>query len=292
MFSKGFVTQIVEPNAAGQPAILAQAIRLAAHLFEHQPVAFNAAAAALQLAIGLALLHPRSYRIALALSVTWGLAVWCFGEGLGGLLTATASPLTGAPGAAAVYVLVSLILWPADRAMRGSAASQGLLGDQGARVAWAGLWLLAAVLWLAPANLAPDAPSRAIAGAPAGVVWLDAITHHASRTLAGDGVSVVLALASVSALVALGVFADRLVRPMLAIGALLSLSYWVLGQGLGGIFTGQATDLNTGPLIVLLAATLYPLGPAGGSRRPHAPAPRVSHSRLRATRSQTATTTS
>jgi hypothetical protein len=159
MFSNGFVTPIVEPNAAGQPAILAHAIRLAAHLFAQQPVALNAAAAALQMAIGLALLHPRCYRLGLALSVMWGLAVWCFGEGLGGLLTGTASPLTGAPGAAVIYLLVSLILWPADRPIRGSAASQGLLGDQGARVASAALWLLAAALWLAPANLAPDAPS-------------------------------------------------------------------------------------------------------------------------------------
>jgi hypothetical protein len=183
------------------------------------------------MAIGLALLHPRCYRLGLALSVMWGLAVWCFGQGLGGLLTGTASPLTGAPGAAVIYLLVSLILWPADRPIRGSAASQGLLGDQGARVAWAALWLLAAALWLAPVNLAPDAPSQAIAHAPAGLAWLAAIEHHASRTLARDGVSVALALASLSALVALGVLADRLVRPTLAIGALLSFSYWVLGQG-------------------------------------------------------------
>jgi hypothetical protein len=290
MFSTGFVTQIVEPNAAGQPAILAHAITLAAHLLRQQPVAFNAAAAALQLGIGLALLHPRSSRIGLALSVTWGLAVWCYGEGLGGLLTGTASPLTGAPGAAAVYVLVSLILWPADRPIPGSAASQGLLGDHGARVAWAALWLLAAALWLAPANLASDAPGQAIAHAPAGVGWLAAIEHHATRTLAGDGASVALALASLSALIALGVLADRLVRPILAIGALLSLSYWVLGQGLGGVLTGQATDLNTGPLIALLAATLYPPKPPGRTPRPHAPAPRVSRPRSPATQSPNTTT--
>jgi hypothetical protein len=86
--------------------------------------------------------------------------------------------------------------------------------------------------------------------------------------LAGDGVSVALALASLSAIVGLGVLVGRLVRPMLAVGALLSLIYWVVGQGLGGIFTGQATDLNTGPLIVLVVATLYPWELSRGSRRP------------------------
>jgi hypothetical protein len=93
-----------------------------------------------------------------------------------------------------------------------------------------------------------------------------------------------------SGLVALGVLAGRLVRPTLAIGALLSLSYWVLGPGLGGMFTGQATDPNAGPLIVLLAATLYPLEPTGGSPRPHAPALRVSRARSPATRSLSTTT--
>jgi hypothetical protein len=97
MFGKGFATQILEPNASGQPGILAHAITLAAHLFVQQPVVFNAAAAALQLTIGVALFHPRSFRFGLVLSAAWGLAVWCIGEGLGGLLTGNASPLTGAP---------------------------------------------------------------------------------------------------------------------------------------------------------------------------------------------------
>jgi hypothetical protein len=290
MFSKGFVTQIVEPNAAGQPAILAHAIRLGAHLFEQQPVAFNAAVAALQLAIGLALLHSRLYRIGLGLSIVWGLAVWCFGEGLGGVLAGMASPLSGAPGAALIYVAVSLMLWPADRAGGGSAASHGLLGNKGARAAWAALWLLAAALWLAPANLAPDGPSQAIAHAPAGIAWLGPLQHAGSRVLAGDGVSVALALASLSAIVGLGVLVGRLVRPMLAIGALLSLIYWVVGQGLGGIFTGQATDLNTGPLIVLVVATLYPWELSRGSRRPREQRVRVSRARAPATRSPTTTT--
>jgi len=52
----------------------------------------------------------------------------------------------------------------------------------------------------------------------------------------------------------------------------LSLSYWVLGQGFGGILTGTATDPNSGPLFVLLAAILYPLArnarPLVGAARP------------------------
>jgi hypothetical protein len=39
------------------------------------------------------------------------------------------------------------------------------------------------------------------------------------------------------------------------------LAYWVVGQGLGGIFQGGATDPNAGPLFVLLACALYALVP-------------------------------
>lgn len=33
---------------------------------------------------------------------------------------------------------------------------------------------------------------------------------------------------------------------------MLSLAFWVVGQSLGGYFTGLATDPNSGPLFVLL----------------------------------------
>jgi hypothetical protein len=41
-------------------------------------------------------------------------------------------------------------------------------------------------------------------------------------------------------------------------GVALSLDFWLLGQSLGGLTTGMATDPNTGPLFVLLALALFP----------------------------------
>ena len=41
-------------------------------------------------------------------------------------------------------------------------------------------------------------------------------------------------------------------------GAALALDYWMFGEAFGQLFTGVATDPNTGPLLVLLALTLYP----------------------------------
>lgn len=60
-------------------------------------------------------------------------------------------------------------------------------------------------------------------------------------------------------MLAIGVW-TRLRWPALAIGVVLSLAYWVLGQSIGGPFwIGNATDVNAGPLFVLLAVTLFPI---------------------------------
>jgi hypothetical protein len=44
----------------------------------------------------------------------------------------------------------------------------------------------------------------------------------------------------------------------LVLGAALALDFWVFGEAFGQPFSGIATDPNTGPLLVLLALTLYP----------------------------------
>ena len=53
------------------------------------------------------------------------------------------------------------------------------------------------------------------------------------------------------------IFADRLARPALVLACLLGLLFWV-AEGFGGLVTGQATDPNTGPLLILLAACFWP----------------------------------
>ena len=61
------------------------------------------------------------------------------------MLSTVASPLTGAPGAVALYGLVALIAWPNGR--RG-----GLLGRRATLVTWTALWSVMAWLWLTTAN--------------------------------------------------------------------------------------------------------------------------------------------
>jgi hypothetical protein len=259
MFGRAFVTEIIAPNETGQPGFVAAPIRLAAHLIEPRVALFNLVAVIIQMLIGIGLIYRRTVKAALLTSFGWALGVWWIGEGLGGLFTGTASPLTGAPGAALLYILAGLIVWPQARCRTERSAEGGLLGEHGARTVWALLWLGSAALWLLPANRADEAVHDAVAHAPSGARWLSSIHSTIAAATAGHGIAIALGAASLSAAVGSAVLLARCAKPALALSTSIGIVYLVIGQGIGGIFTGSGTDPGTGPLIVLLAISLYPL---------------------------------
>lgn len=139
MFGRSFVTGVLLPSAAGQPGVIGTPVAWIAHQIEPHVVLFNAFAATLQVLIGIGLLYPRTVKPALVASFVWALGIWFAGEGLGMLLTGTASPISGAPGAALMYVWAGAMCWP-----RRAAASAA------PRLAFGALWLGYAALWLLP----------------------------------------------------------------------------------------------------------------------------------------------
>ena len=254
MFTSGFARDVIAPAASGQPPLVATPVSWAAHLIGSNPPVFNAAFAAAQLLIGLGLLMRATARVALGASIAWALSVWYLGEGLSGLASAHASLLTGAPGSALLYAGLAAAAWPRP----------GSVGRRPARwlpIAWAAIWASGAVLELLPGQIGGDAIAAAIrseaVGAPG---WLAGVASWLARLAAHTGMVAVAAI--VGAEVAVGAFA--LTRPAraaaLATGAALSVAFWVAGQDLGQLYSGRATDPNTGPLLVLMAASLWPLG--------------------------------
>lgn len=153
MFSRGFLTQVIEPAAAGQPRIVVVGILGAAHLMSRRLALYNSGAVTIQILIGVRLLFLRTVKPALLASFGWALGVWAFGEGFGLLLTGQASLLTGAPDAVVIYVLAGVLIWPAGRPAHGCVVSQGLLNDLGGRLMWANLWLGFAALSVLPATI-------------------------------------------------------------------------------------------------------------------------------------------
>jgi hypothetical protein len=264
MYSNGFLQMMLaNANAPGQPGWAASTIRWGAHLAQHNLTLFNTLFALTQVVIGLGLLYRPTVKPALAVSFGWVLVVWVFGEGLGMLLTNTANPLTGAPGAVLLYAIIGLMAWPGERA-------GGLLGVQGARVAWLILWLAMGWLWLVAANSSANATHDLISAAPSGASWLTSVQHSVANAAKGDGVVIALVLAFLSAVIGVAVAINWRAKTFLAVAIVLNLAYWVIGQGLGGILTGSGTDPNAGPLFVLFALALYPLVPADGATRSQA----------------------
>lgn len=274
MFRRSFVTGMLVPTAKGNPAPVASSITAMAHFIEPHIAAWNALFAATQLAIGAGLLARRTVRPALAVSFAWSLAVWWFAEGLGGLLTGAASPLTGAPGAVLLYVFVGLLAWPngEQHQERAEARSTGLLGGRGARAAWAALWVGSAALLLQPANLAGGALRDALVAAEAGQPgWYAGLLSGVAHVLGPQGTALTVAVAAEMALVGIGVALGWRVPSLLGAATVLALLVWVLPEGLGGILTGTGTDPNTGPLLALAALGWYRSRPEAQVRPAHAP---------------------
>jgi hypothetical protein len=264
MYRNEFATSVLSPNSAGQPAPVAGFINWAASIFAHHVLMANSTFAIVEVLIGFGLLARTTVRGALIASWMWGLGVWWVGEGFGMLLTGHASPLTGAPGAVLLSVLIGVLVWPSGTPDHESPADGSRLGDLGGRVAWALLWCGSAMLWLLPANRASGSIHNALAGAAAGEpAWLSGALGHVARATEGRGSLLAVVLAAVSAAIGVGVFAHRPAL-FLAAGVAVSVAFWAFGRAFGGVLTGQGTDPNAGTLFVLLALSLL--------RRPAKPA--------------------
>jgi hypothetical protein len=259
MYTQGFLKQVIEPSAEMQPGWIGHPILSAAHFAGHDLALWNTLFALVQVGIGLGLMLRVTVRPALLASFGWVCVVWWLGEGFGMIPAGMASPLTGAPGAVLLYGIVGLLVWPTGGDEReGSAAGGGLIGERGGRIAWSLLWLTSAVLWCLSVNRAPAAIGEALTGAAgASPHWLAHLQSSLGHTTAGHGEPIAIGLAVLSLAIGAGVW-TRWRRAALIAGSLLSLVYWVLGQSLGAINTGRATDPNAGPLFVLLALTLMP----------------------------------
>ena len=111
MFGKGF-SQMLARMAAGNPGFIADPITWSARLVAGHPTWTNAAFASVQLFLAAGIAWRPTVKVALAASIPWALGVWWAGEGLGGVLTGTANPVMGGPGAVIIYALLAVLLWP------------------------------------------------------------------------------------------------------------------------------------------------------------------------------------
>ncbi|HEX3332751.1 MAG TPA: hypothetical protein VHS57_00310, partial [Acidimicrobiales bacterium] len=271
MFGQGFIDTFVLNNATGQPFVVGDLITHIGHFLSPDIAVWNTFFALIQLFIGVGLLFRRTVRPALVVSFVWALGVWVIGEGVGMLLTGTASALTGAPGSVFLYAMVGLMAWPraprryvdwSDRpvGVASSAAAHGFGRSITPLAVWAGYWWLAAVLFLLPNNRTTTSIHSAIVGmAPGQPGWYARFLTDLGNLFSTSGTQTAWILALLAVAIGFGPLVARRPGAFLAAGALFAFLLWIAGQGLvGNLFTGSDTDPNSGPIVILLALAMVP----------------------------------
>jgi hypothetical protein len=254
MFTKAF-GQMLAGTAAGNPSAIASPISWDARLVEHHAVLVNTIFATIQLLLALGIAWRPTVRVALAASIAWSLGVWWFGEGLGMVLTSSASPVNGAPGA--------VLLWPSDRhAASARFVAARAVGARTARALWLVLWGSLAYFALLPGNRAAQGLNRMVGGMASGQPgWLAGLDHHAASLLAHQGLAASIVLAMALVVIAAGVYLPvPAVRAALVLAVVVAALIWIFGEAFGTIMAGGATDPNSGPLLILLALAYWPTG--------------------------------
>ncbi len=249
MFGPFFTHQILAPARDGLPSLLAGPLHTLATIVSSQPALANAGFAIIQIALGVGLLTRRFTRLALGASIAWALMVWIAGEGLGGITTGATIPM-GAPGAALIYAVIAILAWP-TREEESRARPSWL-----ALPAWCALWLMGALLQLVGGNNSSMSLTMMLRNAQSSSPgWIAALDHRLSLlripTWAPAALIGLFILIAMWSLVPGGVR-----RVAVALGVVISLTSWLFFQGLGDLTSGQSTDPNSGPLVVLLAVAV------------------------------------
>jgi hypothetical protein len=267
-FTKSFGLQMISGMSGGNPSIVARPISWSGSTIGHHAVFTDACFALVQIGIAGAIAWRPAVKFGLALSIVWAVAVWWIGEALGGVLNGTADPVNGAPGAVMIYALLAVLLWPSDRP--GRTAPFVAARAVGAPIA-RGLWLL---LWGSLSYFAVLGANRSaqglhnlitaeVLGEPRWVIWID---HQGASAVAHRGLGVSVVLAILLLVVALGVYLPKSwANASVGLAVIIALAFWVVGENFGALFTNGATDVNSGPLLILLAVAYWRWAPG---RRP------------------------
>jgi hypothetical protein len=260
MFTTGFAKMFVGMSGGGNPGWMIASNHWAWTVVARNPVLTNTAFATLQVGLGLSIAWRRTLRFGLVVSALWAMIIWWFGEDLGGLLAGTANILSGAPGAALLYAILALLLWPTDRANARDFVASRPVGSRVAKTIWLVPWLGLAALNLQPANLQPESVRSTIEGADAGqAAWLRLLITATAELTGHHGIAVNLVGGAFLALIGIGIFLPLRWHRLTIIAALVaSALVWLIGQALGALVGGEATDPNSAPLLAIIALAYWP----------------------------------
>jgi len=263
-FTKSFGLQMISGMSAGNPSVIARPIAWSGTTIGHHAVLTDALFAVAQTAIAIAIAWRPTVKIGLGTSIAWAVGVWWVGEGLGGVINGTANPVNGAPGAVIIYALLAVLLWPTERTgQKAPFIAARAVGAPIAKGLWLVLWGSLSYFAVLASNRSSQAIHNLIAteanGEPA---WVASIDHHIASMVDHKGLAVATVLAILLLVVAIGAYLpEALANATVALGAVIGLTFWVVGENFGALFTNGATDVNSGPLLILLSVAYWRWSP-------------------------------
>ena len=249
MFAMDMIGPTMQPVATSEPGWLTALVAWSVHHVTAHLDTVNWIVAVLELGAGVVLLSGRRRAVVAgaALSCVLALVLWLFGESLGQLLSGSATLLDGAPGAMLLMAVgAGLILAPeAWWRARGLSAPTAVVV---AVLAMGALCQLQPIFWK-PLGLAQPFGNAAMMPQPH---WLRALTGDAAslalRASSPFNTALVAVFAALAAALALRPDHSATLWGALAI----FLAWWIVGQDMGMLTSGMATDPNSVPVLALL----------------------------------------
>lgn len=262
MFTMNMVNGVMSPIVDGQPGFVGSNLQWIINIVTNNLVLVNLIIAIAQIVLGILLIIGVWVRGTIIASIVWSLIVWYAGEGMSMLFTGQGSLLTGAPGAVLLYPIIGLAVYPRGQ---GEEKEESLISRLQLRWVLAGFWIFVGLLQFQSFWWQPQQISETIGGMVGGGGLNNYLVDPLLQTIANATVNaeiplnIILIVLCLGLGVALAVVKQERVRPFLIVSIVLSVLVWYFTQAFGMIFTGMATDFNSGLLLVVMALGCWPL---------------------------------
>jgi cytochrome oxidase Cu insertion factor (SCO1/SenC/PrrC family) len=261
----GLPGSVLTPAGSSSPSWVQHLVSVGATIWSDHPISAAAATVWIQVGVGVFLLvAPRGYwsRTAGAVSAGWGLVVWVFGEGFGGVFGQGSSWLFGSPGAVLFYVVAGVLVawressWETPKLGRRILWVVGVFFiGMGILQAWPGrgFWSGQAHPTATPGDLTAMVNQMAQTSQPSVLsTWVRSFGSFDAAHGWAVNLMVVVLLVGIGACLVSG--RRRLLRVGVIAGAAVCLADWVLVQDLG-FLGGVGTDPNSMiPMVALFTA--------------------------------------
>ncbi len=258
MLTGDFARQIILPSAANQPGFVGDPIRFAANIILIHPALFDICFAFTQIGLGLLILNKKTVKIGLICSIIWGLFVWYFGEGLGGIFGSQSMLIMGAPGAALLYVLLAAgVMVPSQKDEAESDTSNH--PSIYLSFVWTLIWMGGGLLLLRSSHGKPGMIAAMLRSAAQGAPgWLAGLDIHLANWFSATGGLALITFLFLYLMIGFLGFLSAWWRAIgISLGIFTALAFWVIGQHFGGLYSGLSTDPNTALLIALLGVAVF-----------------------------------